>query len=118
MKTLTLTTFLFVSILATSATLAAEPAKPPAFGADLGARPIGVEANEWIPISDTLGFVVVSTQADPIRYEGPPPGERTRPLLRGVMPPAPATGYFMVKTTDGWRRLVVMSPADLAAVKG
>jgi hypothetical protein len=116
MKALASGILLSLSILATSAALAADPAKKTALGADLGERPIGVEAQDWIPISDKLGFVVVSTIRDSkVHYEGPPPGERTRPLFSGVMPPPPAVGYFMAKTSEGWRRLVVMPAADLAA---
>ena len=119
MKTLALSALISVSILATSLALAAEPIERPTFGADTGNRPIGVEAKDWIPVGEKLGFVVVSTVGSPkVNYPDAPQGERARPLLRGVAPPVPAAGYFMVKTTDGWRRLVIMTPADLAAAAG
>ena len=119
MKRLAVSTLISVAILATYLAAAAEPTERTAFGADTGDRPIGVEARDWIPVSEKLGFVVVSTVGNPkVNYPNAPQGERALPLLRGVTPPVPAAGYFMVRTIDGWRRLVVMTPADLAAVAG
>jgi hypothetical protein len=119
MKKLVLSALIAVSMFAMYSAVAAEPTERPAFGADTGDRPIGVEAQDWIPVSEKLGFVVVSTVGSPkANFPNPPQGERALPLLRGVMPPAPAAGYFMVKTSDGWRRLVVMTPADLATAAG
>lgn len=119
MKKLAISTLIAASIFAAYSAIAAEPAESPAFGADTGDRPIGVEAENWIPVSEKLGFVVVSTVGSPkTNLPNPPQGERALPLIRGVAPPVPAAGYFMVKTTEGWRRLVVMTPADLAAAAG
>jgi hypothetical protein len=75
-------------------------------------RPIGVDSNNWIQISPNLGFVVVATSepASP-KLEGSNP----QLLLNKVAPEAPAAGYFMIKSQSGWRRLVVMTPADIAA---
>lgn len=86
----------------------------PAFAVEPPDRPIGVEAKNWIAITDKLGFVVVATTEPTIpRLEGP----SRQLLLNEVAPPAPAAGYFVIKTEDGWRRLVVMAPADLAAAR-
>jgi hypothetical protein len=94
---------------------AAEPTDPPAFNVDAGERPIGVDVKDWIPVSDKLGFVVVKVEApkrDKNQYAAP---RDAVPLIaRHASPPAPAGGYFMIKTADGWRRVIVMSPEQLA----
>jgi hypothetical protein len=119
MNKLAVSTLISVSILASFLAIAAEPIERTAFGADTGDRPIGVEARDWIPVSEKLGFVVINTVGDSkVNFPNAPQGERALPLVRGVAPPVPAAGYFMVKTLDGWRRLVVMTPADLAAAAG
>lgn len=83
-----------------------------AFAAEPGDRPIGVEAKDWIPVTANLGFVVVAITELAPGIQGP-----TSPqlLLNEVAPAAPAAGYFMIKSENGWRRLVVMTPADIAA---
>jgi len=68
-----------------------------AAGADAPNRPPGVGILDWIPISDSLGIVLV------------------RPATRPVDPTAlllapPAEGYLMVKRAAGWRRLVIVEP--------
>jgi hypothetical protein len=54
-----------------------------AFGASSPDRPAGVDAQNWIPVSDKMGFVVTSS------HPFPPPN---------VMLAPPAEGYFMVRT--------------------
>lgn len=83
-----------------------------AFGAEPLDRPIGIEAENWIPVSDKLGFVIVATTEPAVpRIQQP----NTLLLLNKVAPDAPAAGFFMIKSENGWRRLVVLSPADIAA---
>jgi hypothetical protein len=118
MKTFAISAITVAAVLAMHFAAATEPVAR-AFGADTGLRPIGVEAKDWISVSENLGFVVVSTVgAAKINHPKPPPGEHAQALLRGVTPPAPAAGYFMVKTAEGWRRIVVMTPSELAAIAG
>lgn len=83
-----------------------------AFGAEPVDRPIGIEAENWIAVSDKLGFVILATTEPAIpRIQQP----STQLLLNKVAPEAPAAGFFMIKGENGWRRLVVLSPADIAA---
>jgi hypothetical protein len=95
-------TFLATSLFAVCA-LGAEPAN----------RPIGVEPESWIPLADNLGFVVLATTEPAI-----PPmqgaGDR-QVLLNKVSPEPPAAGYFMIKGKEGWRRVIVMSAAEIAS---
>ena len=125
--------FAFLAHLA----MAAEPADHS--NVDSGDRPIGVEAKDWIPISDKLGFAILKTEQSPsdkatlgldrpciaipraAKREPQTPATQYLgqciPVTRVATPPAPAAGYFMVKTAEGWRRLVVMTPADILAAK-
>jgi hypothetical protein len=66
-----------------------------ALGASSGGRPAAVEERNWIPVSDKMGFVVTSS------HPFPPPT---------VMLAPPAEGYFMVRTGNGWQRLVIVEP--------
>jgi hypothetical protein len=77
-----------------------------ASGATVPDRPAGVEARNWIPVSGTLGFVVVAPDT-------PMVASRDALLL---MPPA--EGYFMAKTGSGWRRLVIVEPVKGPAETG
>jgi hypothetical protein len=69
-------------------------------GKTASSRPQGVSANQWIPISDKLGFVVLpatsiaSGSADPDVLLVKPPVE----------------GYFMVKDHSGWSRVAIAEP--------
>lgn len=85
-----------------------------AFGAEPADRPIGIEAKDWIPVSDKLGFVVVGMAEPALRIIQQPD---SRLLLNKVAPEAPVAGYFMIKAENGWCRLVVLTPADIAAAK-
>jgi len=78
------------------------------FSADPPNRPAGVTAEEWVPVSDRLGIVLV-----------PPPAASREPLNAPISPTAllmlrplkPAVGgYFMVRGASGWVRLVVIEP--------
>ena len=90
MKTISLALLIFASLLFLHFAL----------GAASTDRPTGVAAQDWIPVSDKLGFVVV------------PPDVRAvvtpdkQPLL---LTPA-AAGYFMARTEHGWQRLVIVEP--------
>jgi hypothetical protein len=68
-------------------------------GAEAPARPPGVSAQEWIPISDRMGFVIMSRSSVP---DVPPPqGPELMP---------PIEGYFMLKGSMGWSRIVIVEP--------
>lgn len=82
-----------------------------AFAADSSDIPLGVEAGNWIRVTENLGFVVVSVEPTVTL----PPGSSPEQLLLHQVTPAPAAiGYFMVRSASGWRRLLVMTPADVA----
>jgi hypothetical protein len=76
--------------------------------------PSNAEAKNWIAINDRLGFVVVESVERM-------PGTGSRQIL--VAPPErispelmpPIKGYFMAKTVNGWRRLVIAEPAELSS---
>jgi hypothetical protein len=71
-----------------------------ASGASGPDRPAGVNAENWIPVSDKMGFVVTT----PRIYPMPMPDRQTLFLT------APAEGYFMVHTGNVWQRLVIQDP--------
>jgi hypothetical protein len=71
-----------------------------AVGASSGDRPVGVDARNWIPVSDKMGFVVTT----PNMYPGGGGGNQVLLLA------PPAEGYFMVRTGNGWQRLVIVEP--------
>jgi hypothetical protein len=77
------------------------------FSADPSNRPAGVTAEEWVPVSDRLGIVLV------------PPAVSREPLIAPMSPTTllmvrplkPAVGgYFMVRGPSGWVRLVLIEP--------
>jgi len=75
-------------------------------------RPAGVSAKEWIPISDSLGIVMVPREPTAIMGRVDP-DKRTMQLPPAGMPlllKPPVDGYFMVKGLGGWTRLVVVEP--------
>jgi hypothetical protein len=89
-----------------------------AVGADAPNRPPGVSANEWAPISDTMGVVLINQQMgasdapeDRVQREGAPAG---RPIGNGAGGGAalisPISGYLMVKRGMLWQRLIVVEP--------
>jgi hypothetical protein len=73
-----------------------------ALGASPPDRPAGVDAGQWIPVSDKMGFVVTTPQSAP----GALLTTDRQPLL--LM--APAEGYFMVHTGNVWQRLTLKDP--------
>ena len=99
MKTLAVLVLSLAAILAIQSVSAADNAD----------RPAGVEERHWIPISERLGFVVLAQKPPQVRITAVP-------LPSGIvsaelMPPE--KGYFVVKTSMGWRRLVVTDATDL-----
>jgi hypothetical protein len=62
-------------------------------------RPPGVTKDEWIPINERVGFVVVQGSKRLIRGDAQPL------LLRPAVP-----GYFMLKGSTGWSRIVIVEP--------
>jgi hypothetical protein len=69
--------------------------------ADATDRPAGVSAVNWIPVSERLGIVLVQSEVPATL-----PDPRAHPLL--LKPPV--AGYYMVKTANGWTRLVIVEP--------
>jgi len=103
MKAPVLFVFLAIAMLAAPAT----------FAADESDRPVGIEAKNWLPISDRLGFVIDTTE-EQTRIIG---GSRELLLadpdrVSGHLQP-PKKGYFVIKTEGGWQRVVVSAPSDL-----
>ena len=71
-----------------------------AVGASAPGRPGGLDAQHWIPVSDKMGFVVTT----PHYYPGLGGGDQ--PLL--LTPPT--EGYFMVRSGNGWQRIIIQDP--------
>jgi hypothetical protein len=79
------------------------------FSADPSNRPAGVTAEEWVPVNDRLGIVLVPPPAasrEPIKGQ---PSDRTVLLMDRALRPA-VGGYFMVRGASGWVRLIVIEP--------
>jgi hypothetical protein len=79
-----------------------------ASGASSPDRPAGVAERDWIPVSDKMGFVVTT----PHYYPGLGGGDQ--PLL--LTPPA--EGFFMVRTRNGWQRIIIQDPLKGPASSG
>jgi hypothetical protein len=71
-----------------------------ALGASGRDRPAGVDAQNWIPVSDKMGFVVTTPRVFPM----PMPDRQVLFLT------TPAEGYFMVHTGNVWQRLTIKDP--------
>jgi hypothetical protein len=71
-----------------------------ASGASSPDRPAGVSAENWIPVSDKMGFVVTTPRVFPM------PVVDKQPLLLAP----PAEGYFMVHTGNTWQRIIIQDP--------
>jgi hypothetical protein len=71
-----------------------------ALGASSPDRPANLNAENWIPVSDKMGFVVTTPHAFPM------PVRDKQPLLLAP----PAEGYFMVRTGNGWQRIIINNP--------
>lgn len=78
-----------------------------AWAAERSDRPAGVDAANWIQVTDTVGFVVV-------------PEKKSGPVFAsgGLLLEPAAYGYFMAKSAGGWRRLAVIEPIKGPATSG
>ena len=91
-----------------------------AIGRNSPDRPAGIAANQWAPISETLGVVLIP-EAGRTAPERPTPHLDVDPTGLYVAPsPAvvavieeghPVRGYLMVKRGKFWRPLVVVAPS-------
>jgi hypothetical protein len=84
-----------------------------AVAADGPDRPLGVNASQWAPISDSLGVVIVPPPFAPLGPAAPASADAPRPSVQpmgGAILAPPANGYFMVKRAGHWVRLVVIEP--------
>lgn len=84
---------------------------PQSQAAEPNARPAGVEARNWISISDGFGFVVVEQAQRPLGNQSgqlllADPGK----LSAQHMPPK--KGYFVIRTRAGWQPVVVTEPVQ------
>jgi len=66
-----------------------------ALGASGPDRPRGVDAQNWIPVSDKMGFVDTSP------HPFPPADAMLEP---------PTEGYFMIRNRNGWHRIIIQNP--------
>jgi hypothetical protein len=69
-------------------------------------RPAGISKEHWIQMSERLGFVLDEQAAQPAANLSrqillAPPEHVSAELL------PPAKGYFVVKTSEGWRRIAI-----------
>ena len=77
-----------------------------ALATDRADRPTGIAKEHWIQISERLGFVLDEQAVQSA-------GNQSRQVL--IAPPEhvsaellpPAKGYFVVKTSEGWRRIAI-----------
>lgn len=94
-----------------------------AFSDNAPARPPGVAADRWAPISATLGVVLVPDSE--LSADSPAPGSKlvvgpvdptaliapTTPAVRKIIEEGqPIRGYIMVKRGKLWRPLQVVAP--------
>jgi hypothetical protein len=103
-----------VAVLATVAIVGA-------LGADAPNRPPGVSAQEWAPISATLGVVLdqplppageVAQPAQPAQVSADGRLNRTggdQEILGAALIP-PISGYLMVKRGSAWQRVILVEP--------
>jgi hypothetical protein len=87
------------SVLVSAILATAFALSPVVHSADAPDRPPGVAKEAWIPINDRVGFVVVPSTKEPVRAS---------PQTLMLMPPV--SGYFMLKGTSGWTRMVIVEP--------
>jgi hypothetical protein len=71
-------------------------------GASSPDRPAGVDAQNWIPVSDKMGFVVTTPQL--------PPGALVTTDRQPLLLAPPAEGYFMVRTATAGSALPSKTP--------
>lgn len=80
-----------------------------AIGADAPNRPPGVSADEWAPISDTVGVVLVQGMIPMGAQRTQPPSVKNLPNT-GAALISPVSGYLMLRRGNTWQRLVVIDP--------
>jgi len=73
-----------------------------ALGASPSNRPAGVDARNWIPVGDKMGFVVTAPRSVP----GALVTTDRQPLLLAP----PAEGFFMIRSGIGWQRIIIQDP--------
>jgi len=81
---------------------------PFAAGGSQNSRPPGVLANDWVPISENLGIVLLHPQ----QKDGtilPPLPPLQQPLLAQASLP-PEAGYFVVRKEGIWVNLAIDGP--------
>jgi hypothetical protein len=83
-----------------------------ALAADRSDRPAGVEEHNWILISNRLGFVVVTAKDSMIIAPAAVLLAPPEAVSAEHMPPK--KGYFVIRTSAGWQRLVISEPSELA----
>jgi hypothetical protein len=71
-------------------------------GASSPDRPAGVAAENWIPVTDKMGFVVTTAQTSL--------GARVTTDRQPLLLTPPAEGYFMVHTGNVWQRIIIQDP--------
>jgi hypothetical protein len=120
---------LFATLLAAAALLAIalQSLDAPTVSAAVGARdlPPDVAADHWVPISASLGIVLLSEEApdralpgDPAHPFLPVPPDRTALLAplsaerQALLLMPRATGYLMVKHQGVWRRFKAVDPVS------
>ena len=92
-----------------AATAVATFALMQAFGANAPNRPPGVSADEWAPINDTVGVVLVQGMIPTGAQRHQPPRAGILPNIGAALVP-PVSGYLMVRRGHTWQRLVVIDP--------
>jgi hypothetical protein len=78
--------------------------------ADSSDRPAGVAVDQWVSISDRLGVVLAPSASS---ASGPRQPLVSPPMALLIMPKPTVGGYFMVKTANGWVRLVIVEPTPI-----
>jgi hypothetical protein len=95
------------ALIGTAVAVAATFVLMQAFGANTPDRPPGVDANEWAPINDSVGVVLVQGMIP----MGVQPAVRAGNLpLNGAALISPVAGYLMVRRGRVWQRLIVIDP--------
>jgi hypothetical protein len=87
----------------------------PTLAAEERARPVGVEAKNWLPISDRFGFVIVTEKEWPPNVGGSREVLLADPERVSAHLQAPKKGYFVIKTEAGWQRVLVSEPSELGS---
>ena len=88
-------------------------AMPLVTGRNAPDRPPGVAEEEWIPLNDKLGFVVLAPAKliQPVGgYPVAPGGDYGVDRTILLNPNPSLSGYFVVKRKSGWSRVVIAEP--------